>query len=495
MFKANLTKTETVTSSSREADRRTRRSGRISGPAVVERSQGDSDRDHLGSRGSARVGGRPKKIALLIIDTLLCALTLSMVGATLDSYSAVRVVALSLAFPVLLYVAGMYEEFLADEPAQVAGQLALVGILFGTLISILSLSFRDLALPRSEALMRVVAVLALLPGWRALVRLSWSSSRRRYPVVLIGDGPVAEGARRVIERSADLRLAEQIRTSELDSWIEQTARSGTIRRGAMSTPRGVVATDSVLSSEEVMQVTRMRRLGIDVQHAADLYEQVEDRVYLPLMDADAMRAWSSLRPAGHEVSERVKRIFDIVGALVLALILAPPAFLAGLLMRLSDGGPIFYSQLRVGLRGKPFRIFKLRSMHVNAEAQTGAVWAMRNDPRIPPLGRFLRVTRLDEVPQLWNVLAGDMSLVGPRPERPEFTEQLAQKIPLFDLRHLVLPGLTGWAQVRYPYGASVKDAERKLEYDLYYIRHWSLWLDLRILVKTVRVVLFGRGAR
>lgn len=187
-----------------------------------------------------------------------------------------------------------------------------------------------------------------------------------------------------------------------------------------------------------------------------------------------------------------KRLFDLGIATAGLLLTAPIVVLAALAIRLTSRGPAFYSQTRVGLYNQPFRIYKLRTMTTNAE-QSGAQWAKKADPRVTPLGRLLRKTRIDELPQFWNILRGDMAFIGPRPERPEFTRELAEQIPFYEKRHLVKPGLTGWAQINYPYGASVTDALKKLEYDLYYIKHGSLQLDLHIVVRTLGAIM--KGAR
>jgi lipopolysaccharide/colanic/teichoic acid biosynthesis glycosyltransferase len=164
------------------------------------------------------------------------------------------------------------------------------------------------------------------------------------------------------------------------------------------------------------------------------------------------------------------------------------------LIKLDSRGPVFYRQERVGLDGRIYRLWKFRSMRIDAEKH-GAVWARQNDDRVTRVGRFIRKTRMDEIPQVFNVLLGDMSFVGPRPERPIFVKQLAQEIPFYRLREAVKPGITGWAQIRYPYGASVEDARNKLEFDLYYVKNGSLFLDMAIIFHTVRHVLLGRGAR
>jgi len=190
---------------------------------------------------------------------------------------------------------------------------------------------------------------------------------------------------------------------------------------------------------------------------------------------------------------RLKRLGDVVVSACLLLFTAPILILSSLLIRLQDGGPVLYSQFRSGLGGKPYRVWKLRTMRVDAERH-GAQWVGKGDSRITPFGRLLRLTRLDELPQLWAVLKGEMSLIGPRPERPEFEQDLEHQIPHYRLRHLMRPGLSGWAQVNYPYGASVEDAANKLSYDLYYLRNFSFWIDLLILFKTIRLVFNAQGA-
>ena len=189
-----------------------------------------------------------------------------------------------------------------------------------------------------------------------------------------------------------------------------------------------------------------------------------------------------------------KRIFDVVAGLGLLVFFAPLLALTAIVIRIDSPGPVLYRQRRVGLNGRIFKIYKFRSMVVDAE-KSGAQWASKQDPRVTRVGRFIRKTRIDEIPQALNVLKGEMSFVGPRPERPEFVEQLENAIPNYHLRHLVKPGITGWAQVKYVYGASIEDACEKLKYDLYYIKHYGLWRDFLITLLTIRVALFGIGSR
>jgi exopolysaccharide biosynthesis polyprenyl glycosylphosphotransferase len=240
-------------------------------------------------------------------------------------------------------------------------------------------------------------------------------------------------------------------------------------------------------------IQKCREQGVTVTTMAEVYERVAGRVPIEHAGRVFAVAMPLQRGATHRFYLAAQRVLDmfvgIVGCLGLALIIP----VVWLMNRIGSPGPLFYSQERVGKGGHPFPILKFRSMVTDAEKFSGAVWAEENDPRITPVGRFLRKTRLDEVPQFWNILRGDMSLVGPRPERPHFVNHLAKQIPFYRVRHAVRPGLTGWAQVKYRYGASEEDSLTKLQYDLYYIKHQRLLLDVEILLKTAPVVLGFKG--
>jgi len=254
----------------------------------------------------------------------------------------------------------------------------------------------------------------------------------------------------------------------------------------------VVAQEDRRKRLPVDMLLRCRMAGVRVVEAASLFESLSGRI--PLRDLrpswlifsggfQKPRAMSALKRAGEAA----------VAALMLVLTL-PLAALTALCVRLSSPGPVLYRQTRVGLSGKEFELMKWRTMRADAEKASGPVWATgENDPRVTRLGRFMRKVRLDEVPQLWNVLKGDMSFVGPRPERPHFVQKLRQVIPYYDERHSVRPGITGWAQVKFPYGSTIEDAEEKFEFDLYYVKHMSLLLDIAIVLETAKVMLLGRG--
>jgi len=191
----------------------------------------------------------------------------------------------------------------------------------------------------------------------------------------------------------------------------------------------------------------------------------------------------------------VKRSVDVIAAVAVLVLTAPLSLVVAALIKLEDGGPVFFGQKRVGRHGVVFRLLKFRSMRVNAEAETGPVWAQTNDPRVTRVGRWIRRLHIDEIPQVWNVLRGEMSCVGPRPERPELLDELQSAIPHYHHRHAVRPGITGWAQVNFPYTATIDDARRKIEYDLAYLRDFSVRMDLVIMLRTLRIILFGWRAR
>jgi sugar transferase (PEP-CTERM system associated) len=257
--------------------------------------------------------------------------------------------------------------------------------------------------------------------------------------------------------------------------------------------RIVVGVQERRSHLPMSDLLTLRFSGIQTQEVAALYEATFKRVYTREIRPSHLVFSSDLGPSKHSIRRQTLYSFPIAAiGLVLTL---PVMAIVALLIKLTSPGPILHRQVRVGLGNRTFTIMKFRSMYQDAEARTGAVWASLNDPRITPLGRWLRKLRLDELPQLFNVVRGDMSIVGPRPERPEFTKILSDQIPYYQQRHCVKPGITGWAQINYKYGDSIEDTIMKLEYDLYYIKHISLSLDLYIIFNTAKTIVLLRGAQ
>lgn len=323
----------------------------------------------------------------------------------------------------------------------------------------------------------------------------------RYPpflstrVMLLGNGATADNIRKLIENSRGrFTLGETLplrasagrgREEDVDRICRKAQKAG-IQTIVVSFPerRGVMP---------VEQILKCRMLGIRVIEAQAFYERVTRRLYIEGLKPSHIIFSSGFCLSG--TRRAIKRTVDVVAAALGLLALSPLFPVIALAIRLDSPGPVFFRQVRTGRGDLPFLIFKFRTMRRDAEKDSGAVWAREGDSRVTRVGSFLRKTRLDEIPQLLNVLFGEMSLVGPRPERPEFIGELKKSIPFYGERHCVKPGVTGWAQVRYPYGASVADALEKLRYDLYYIKNQSLRLELEIILRTILVIFTRSGAR
>ncbi len=256
----------------------------------------------------------------------------------------------------------------------------------------------------------------------------------------------------------------------------------------------VLALEERRNALPLKDLLRVRTTGVQVIEISTFLERETGRIDLNSVNPSWL-IFSDGFASGRMLSSVFKRAFDIVASLILLAATLPVILVTALAIKLESRGPAFYRQRRVGLYNQGFDILKLRSMRQDAEIAGKAVWAAEDDPRITRIGRFIRKVRIDELPQTWTVLRGEMSFVGPRPERPQFVDELETHLPYYAERHMVKPGITGWAQINYPYGASIEDARHKLEYDLYYAKNYSPFLDMLILLQTLRVVLWPTGAR
>ncbi|OQW31024.1 MAG: hypothetical protein A4E19_20900 [Nitrospira sp. SG-bin1] len=323
-------------------------------------------------------------------------------------------------------------------------------------------------------------------------------SRRR--VLILGAGKLARELYRVV-LSECLGLIEIVGTlvvenERVDRSLKIPGLIGTHEQLAQMVEEQRVNTIVVCFEDRrsvlpVEQLLDLKAMGIDVLDGHQLFEEVSGR-----LSVDSLRPSALIFSAGFKqgtVARVMKRFMDILVSAGGLVMLLPLFLLVAMLIKIDSPGQVIYRQFRVGLLGRPFEIVKFRSMRKDAE-ELGPQWAQVDDPRISRVGRWLRKARIDELPQLFNVLKGEMSLVGPRPERPTFVQELRTIIPYYDLRHTVRPGITGWAQVKFRYGASQEDAHMKLQYDLYYVKNLSLVFDLKILIHTVNVVMFGKGA-
>ena len=256
--------------------------------------------------------------------------------------------------------------------------------------------------------------------------------------------------------------------------------------------RIVVADEEIQQGSQAAQaLIDLKLRGVRIESALESFERQGRKIWLEGLSAERLIFANGFCPSSFYL--KAKRVIDLVFSVIMLALAAPLMALIAIVIKLDSAGPVVFSQERVGFRGERFTVFKFRSMRQDAETKSGPMWAKDKDDRVTRVGGFLRKCRLDELPQLWNVLRGEMSFIGPRPERPYFVDLLKSKIRYYDLRHYVKPGITGWAQVMYRYGASIEDAYHKLQYDLYYAKNISLRLDLLILLKTVGVVLRGEG--
>lgn len=336
----------------------------------------------------------------------------------------------------------------------------------------------------------------LLTAWRALCDWMMRLPMLRERVYVLGAGERAQRVVNAIRARPELGLevigwAGAVANGSLDR--DMLARLLESLRDTQSVDRVIVAIADRRGLLPVRELLDLRLNNVKVEEATDVLERIESKIEVDNLNPSWLVFGEGFRLNTAVILSR--RIFSVFVALVLLLLALPLLPLIALAVKLSSPGPVLYKQARVGRHGKSFYCYKFRTMRADAEADTGPTWAGDEDPRITRVGRFLRSTRLDELPQLWNVFCGDMGFVGPRPERPEFTEMLSREIPYYPLRHIIRPGITGWAQVCYEYGASVEQAKEKLRYDLYYIKHISLSFDLYIIFTTIKIVLFGRGAR
>ncbi|MDE8651031.1 TIGR03013 family XrtA/PEP-CTERM system glycosyltransferase [Novosphingobium album (ex Liu et al. 2023)] len=327
--------------------------------------------------------------------------------------------------------------------------------------------------------------------------LGTSAFRRR--VLVLGAGNRAQRLRDLGDKpEAGFVIVGYIAMSESSPVVEEAiARSAIHNLTRYVENLGV--SEVVLALEErrnalpLKDLLRIKTAGVHVNEFSSFLERETGRVDLDTVNPSWL-IFSDGFSAGRMFSSAAKRVFDVTASAILLLLTAPLIVVFALLVKLDSKGPAFFRQTRVGLFGQNFDVLKLRSMRTDAEVD-GAKWASKDDPRVTRVGRFIRKVRIDELPQAWSVLRGEMSFVGPRPERPEFVADLEEQLPYYAERHMVKPGITGWAQINYPYGASIEDSRNKLEYDLYYAKNYTPFLDLLILLQTLRVVLWHEGAR
>ena len=368
------------------------------------------------------------------------------------------------------------------------------------ILAVLYFWFPSLIIGRGVFLLSSFFVIAAVGGWRIL--FEWVTGRLGYRerLLLVGTSAAAVSLARELYNRTELGVQivgfidpdpARVGAPVLNPGVIGTIDDfpGIVRSRGVD--RVVVSLADARGRLPMDKLLEMKLDGVTFDHLASVYEEYTGKIAVENLRPSWLIFSEGFRKS--RMLQAVKRTTDLLAATVGLLCSLPLLALIAMAIKLTSPGEILYRQQRVGLDGRVFTLYKFRSMRHDAEALTGAVWASQDDKRVSVVGRFLRRTRLDELPQFWNVLRGDMSLVGPRPERPEFVEGLTKQIPFYGQRHVVKPGVTGWAQVKYSYGASVEDALEKLQYDLFYIKNLSVGLDWFIVLKTIQTVLLRRG--
>ncbi|MBZ5513972.1 MAG: sugar transferase [Acidobacteriia bacterium] len=398
---------------------------------------------------------------------------------------------------VLNYLWELYEPEILADAKQITTRLSFAGLTLGILIVLVNYVLFFPGVGRVILSSSVLGALGWELGWRS-VRARHFRSRGRQKVLIAGNGELVDEICSLLASSnhypyvvAAIASSDGSGQSSTDiplinlSEVSRAVEENNVKHILM-------APGDRPDGHTLDRLIDCMRLGVRFHDACTFYEQLTGRIPIRYVD----HGWflSQVQSIGEPLFRQAKRTADFLLALLGMVVTLPLGLIIALAIRLDSPGPVLFRQRRVGLNGRVFNLVKFRTMVVNAE-KTGPVWAASKDLRVTRVGSVLRRLRLDELPQCWNILTGEMSFVGPRPERPEFVEVLRGEIPFYGRRHLVRPGLTGWAQVRFPYGASIEDARHKFEYDLYYVKNQSLVTDLLILGRTVSVVLGRRGSR
>lgn len=411
-------------------------------------------------------------------------------------YGAIKIVALTAITLLFSYYFDLYEPQRISARWEIYFRLLLVLGFLSFLLSAVLYVFPEADIAHYVLLLGLILLTLTLMAWRSAYQWILGQDIFQERVFVLGSG---ERAQTIVDTLRERKDAGMGVVGWDDLPTDPEIRKRTViemlesfRGKKPSIDRVIVAMEDRRGGLPMRELQRLRFDGVAIEEGNALLERLTGKLYL-----DGLHPSSFIYGEGFRLkpSQQIaRRLVSTLTAAIGLLMFLPFFPFVVLLVRLSSPGPIFFKQTRVGQGGRNFSVFKFRTMRTDAEAM-GARWASKNDPRVTRVGMFMRKTRLDEVPQLWNVLRGDMGFVGPRPERPEFMPMLVEQIPYFELRNMIRPGLTGWAQVRYGYGATLAEAREKLEFDLYYIKHMSLGLDLLIMFETVKTIVRRQGAQ
>ena len=416
-----------------------------------------------------------------------------------------RAAILAVITPITMLATGLYQGHIREGMSGIFLRLFISLLASGVLVTIIFYLFPALFLGRGIMAIALVQALFVIGTLRAVFLELVDTEAFKKRILVYGAGNTAAHIDLKLRRKSDRRAFTIVGYVLLDHQKQEQAVNNEklvhpdsslleyAQRHAID--EIVVATSDIEAAIPVDELVDCKLNGIEVVDILSFFEREVGQIRIDIIDP----RWLVFSEGFHQsqIKSSVKRIFDITASLVLLTFALPFMVLTVLAIKLEDGlkAPVLYHQLRVGLEGREYSVHKFRSMITDAESAGKAVWASKTDSRVTRVGSFIRKTRIDELPQIFNVLRGSMSFVGPRPERPEIIPELAREIPYYHERHLVKPGITGWAQLMYPYGSSLNDSYQKQLYDMYYVKNHSLFLDFLVLLQTVEVVLFGKGAR
>ncbi|MCB1971016.1 MAG: TIGR03013 family PEP-CTERM/XrtA system glycosyltransferase [Geminicoccaceae bacterium] len=389
---------------------------------------------------------------------------------------------------------GLYERGIELTARSVTTRLAMAFTATFIMLAVISYVIPEAKIWRSALIIAIPGAFLAILALRLLLQSSPLGRSFERRILIVGEPRLMDHVGKIVadNRHSAIRVVDRLR---VDSAIVRANDLTTLRRYAEDHDVSeivVAVEDSQAPNVPIRPLLECRLAGLPLSDHVAFAERETGRVDLTQLQ----KSWLIFSD-GFDSSRLdlvAKRILDVVISLFVLILCVPLMLMAAIAVKLEDGGPVIYSQTRVGRNGQLFMLHKFRSMRTDAE-KLGAQWAAENDPRVTRTGRFLRATRIDELPQLWNVLHGEMSFVGPRPERPVFVTELERELPYFNERHRIKPGISGWAQVNHEYAATIEDTRVKLEYDMYYVKNWSLFLDFLIIAQTLRVVFTGNGAR
>ncbi len=438
--------------------------------------------------------------AALIVAAVIIAAYLRLAPQAITGADIQKAVLIAMVTQLCLYYAELYDfRVLADRRELFVRLLQALGST-SLILAALYFWFPSLVIGRGVFVLASFLVITAVGGWRIVFEWAMRRVGTRERLLLVGTSAAAVSLARELYDRTELGVEivgfidpdpTRVGAPVLNPGIIGTVDDIPTIIRSKSVDRVVVSLADARGRLPMDKLLEMKLDGVTFDHLASVYEEYTGKIAVENLRPSWLIFSEGFRKS--RILQTVKRALDIVTASVGLLLSLPIMALIAIAMKITSPGDVLFRQRRVGCNGRVFTLYKFRSMRPDAEALTGAVWAQRSDTRVTPIGRIMRKTRLDELPQFWNVLRGDMSLVGPRPERPEFVQGLTKEIPFYGQRHVVKPGLTGWAQVRYSYGASVEDALEKLQYDLFYIKNMSVGLDLFIIFKTIQTVVLRRG--